>query len=397
MLKAMAVTELVRRYFDAIGAHDLDTAQGLWDPAGSGRFVGSIDLPDLAAWRRYFTELYAAFPDFRLEVLDVTDADGRAAARWRGRGTFAGPGRYQGLTPNGSIVEVEGCDVVTVAGDRIVHIDAYVDFSAVARQIRVLPQAGSRAEARLTALTNLRTKAANRFHGSEPELVADGVWLVRGGVPRTMNVYLIAHRGRITVFDAGIEAMTPAVAAAGARLGGIERVVLGHADADHRGAAPGLGVPVFCHPAEVAAAESDASERDYWDLSKLDAYARPLYPGFLRQWDGGAVQVAGTVAEGDDVAGFRVIGLPGHAPGLIGLFRESDRLALVSDCFYTIDPQSSRPKPPGVPHPAFNWDTERARASIRALAAMKPSAAWAGHAEPVLGDVERQLMQAAES
>jgi glyoxylase-like metal-dependent hydrolase (beta-lactamase superfamily II) len=286
---------------------------------------------------------------------------------------------------------------VTFNGERILQIDAYVDFSAVARQLRVLPAAGSRAEARLTAVANLRTKAANRFHGSEPELVADGVWVVRGGVPRTMNVYLIAHAGRVTVFDAGIEAMTSAIAAAGARLGGIDRVVLGHADADHRGAAPGLGVPVFCHPAEVAAAQSDASERDYWHLSKLDAYARPVYPHFLRQWDGGAVQIAGTVTEGDDVAGFRVIELPGHAPGLIGLFRDSDRLALVSDCFYTVDPQNGRAQPPGVPHPAFNWDTERARAAIRKLAAMKPSAAWAGHTEPVLGDVEGQLLRAAES
>ena len=39
-------------------------------------------------------------------------------------------------------------------------------------------------------------------------------------------------------------------------------------------------------------------------------------------------------------AGFKVMHLPGHAPGLIGLFRETDRLALVSDCFYTLDPQT---------------------------------------------------------
>ncbi len=49
------------------------------------------------------------------------------------------------------------------------------------------------------------------------------------------------------------------------------------------------------------------------------------------------MKIAGTVSEGDEVAGFKVIELPGHAPGLIALWRESDRLALVSDCFYTID------------------------------------------------------------
>ena len=105
--------------------------------------------------------------------------------------------------------------------------------------------------------------------------------------------------------------------------------------------------------------------------------------------------VAGTVAEGDEIAGFRVVELPGHAPGLIGLYRESDRLALVSDCFYTVDPQTGRKGAPRVPHPAFDADVEQARASIRKLAAMAPSAAWAGHADPVTGDVRTQLEAAA--
>ena len=87
------------------------------------------------------------------------------------------------------------------------------------------------------------------------------------------------------------------------------------------------------------------------------------------------------------IAGFEVVHLPGHAPGLIGLFRESDRLALVSDRIYTLDPQSGRKEPAHVPHPAFNQDTEQARASIRKLAALDPPTVWAGHADPVTGDV----------
>ena len=90
-----------------------------------------------------------------------------------------------------------------------------------------------------------------------------------------------------------------------------------------------------------------------------------------------------------------MIHLPGHAPGLIGLWRESDRLALVSDCFYTLDPQTGTPGSPRVPHRAFNADTERARASMRTLAALAPATAWSGHAEPLRGDVAGQLERAA--
>src|SRR5581483_8552937 len=105
-----------------------------------------------------------------------------------------------------------------------------------------------------------------------------------------------------------------------------------------------------------------------WDLTKLNAPARRVFPKLLSSWDGGAVEVAGTIKEGDDVAGFRVVELPGHAPGLVGLFRESDRLALVSDCFYTLDPQTGIKGAARVPHAAFNSDTEQARTSIRKLA-----------------------------
>ena len=37
------------------------------------------------------------------------------AVRWRLRGTFAGPGRFQGIEPTGARVELEGVDVLTVA------------------------------------------------------------------------------------------------------------------------------------------------------------------------------------------------------------------------------------------------------------------------------------------
>jgi glyoxylase-like metal-dependent hydrolase (beta-lactamase superfamily II) len=189
--------------------------------------------------------------------------------------------------------------------------------------------------------------------------------------------------------------MTAAVAAAAARLGGINLLVLGHADADHRGAAPGLNAPVYCHPADKQAAQSPEPYREYWDRSKLDMRGRNVLWRLIATWDGGPVEIAGTVDEDDEVAGFKVVHLPGHAPGLIGLFRESDRLALVSDTIYTLDPQSCRREPAHVPHPAFNQDIEQARESIRKLAALAPVTVWAGHADPVTGDVSAQLERAA--
>ena len=82
---------------------------------------------------------------------------------------------------------------------------------------------------------------------------------------------------------------------------------------------------------------------------------------------------------------------------MIALWRAADRLALVSDGFYTVDAERFTPGPPRVAHSAFNLDTEQARASVRKLAALEPAAAWPGHAEPLTGDVRAQLERAADT
>lgn len=387
--------EVADRYFAAVAAHDLNAMCACWAPGGIDRLVGQADLVAPDGVRDWFSALFAAFPDLRFDVVARTAQDERCAVRWTAHGTFAGPGSFEGLEPNGAHVEFEGCDVVRVADGRIVHNDAYFDGVTLARQLGLIPPAGSAAERGMTEALNACGRLGRRLAAREPERIADGVWLVRGGLPtKTMNVYLVEHRGRVTVFDAGVQSMTRAVAAAAARLGGIERVVLGHGHADHRGAAPGLEAPVHCHADETADVAGDAGVH-YFHYERLDIPARWVMPSLIRYWDGGPVEVAGTVAEGEEVAGFEVVHLPGHAPGLIGLWRAADRLALASDCFYTLDPQTGIKGGPRVAHPAFNLDTDQARESMRKLAALEPATAWAGHADPLIGDVRGQLERAA--
>ena len=355
--------------------------------------VGPIGRDEMIA---YFDELYAAIPDFRLEIVDLVAEGEKAVVRWRITGTFAGPGQFQGLDPNGARLELEGCDFVTVKDGRVGEITAFTDNMTVARELGVLPPAGSTAEAQMTRAMNVKTRVASKMAGPLEE-VAEGVWLLRGGFPgKTMNVYFVRDGDGVLIFDAGVRSMTKAIAREAAGLGGLTRVVLSHGHADHRGAAPGLGVPVLVHSADRAITEGDGGYSSF-DFSRLNPLGRFLMPRMLRRWDGGPVKVAGTFEEGDEIAGFKVVHLPGHAAGMVGLWRESDRLALTGDCFYTLDPQTGRKGVPRVPHPAFNLDHEQARASIRKLAALEPAAAWPGHAEPLRGDVREQLERAADT
>jgi len=393
---AAATEQVARAYFAAVAARDPEAMAACWKPGGIDRLHGQADLVAPDGVRAYFTELFGAFPDLAVEILSTTADAERCAVRWRMTATFAGPGRFQRFEPTGARVAIDAVDVVQVRDGLIVANDAYLDGMDVARQLGLLPPRDSGQERGLAALVNGRTRLARRLATGSPERIADGVWLVRGGLPRkVMNVYLLEHDGGVVMFDAGVRSMAPGLAAIGAQMGGIRRIVLGHAHADHRGAAAGLDAEVWCHPSERADAEGDGGAH-YMDKAKLDAHGRLLLGRLLPIWDGGPLQVAGTVEEGDEIAaGFRVVHLPGHAPGLIGLWREADRLALTSDCVYTLDPQTGIPGAPRLPHPAFNHSTDDARASMRKLAALRPAVAWTGHAEPLTGDVAGQLERAA--
>jgi hydroxyacylglutathione hydrolase len=231
------------------------------------------------------------------------------------------------------------------------------------------------------------------------EQVANGVWLLRGDARKSMNIYFLEDGDGVVQFDAGTKAMVKKTRAAAEQLGGLKRIVLGHAHADHRGTAPSLDAPVHCHPDEVLDAESDAVQWRYLDISQLPVPARWIYPVLLRRWDDGAVKIDGTASEGDEVAGFRVIHFPGHAPGLIGLWRESDRLAIVSDVVYLIDStRLGQPLPAGeasVPHPAWGWDHAKAKQSVRKLAALEPAVVCTGHDGPLRGENLRPTLERA--
>ena len=389
---------VARTYFDAVAARDLDAMESCWAPGGIDNIVpiGELSVPD--GLREFFTEFFAAVPDMSFEVLDVVAARNQAAVRWHASGTFCG-GPFQGVEPTGGRVELEGIDLVTVEDGLIQRNDAYYDGTQFARQIGLLPPRDSSAERGMTNAFNARTRLTRSLFKPNVVNVADGVWLVQGGFPsKVMNVYLIKDGDGVLCFDAGIRSMVRQIAPVAAGLGGLTRIVLGHGHADHRGAAPGLGSPVFCHTAEVSDAEGDGGAH-YFDFSRLEHwFARFGMPFFLKSWDGGPVKIEGTLSEGDDVAGFTVVHLPGHAPGLIGLWRESDRLALVSDTLYTLDPQTGRKGEPRVPHHAFNKDTEQARASIRKLAALEPRAVWPGHADPLTGsNIRAELERVADA
>ena len=154
---------VVSEYFAALADQDLDRALAVWQPGGIDRLhgVGELAAPD--GIRDYFAELFAAFPDFRFEVLELVGSGELAAGRWRTTATFSGPGRFQGIAPNGKTVRYEGCDMFRVVDEKIVENNAYVNGLDFAQQLGLLPAPDSPAGRAMTAAFNARTSAADRL------------------------------------------------------------------------------------------------------------------------------------------------------------------------------------------------------------------------------------------
>jgi steroid delta-isomerase-like uncharacterized protein len=156
--EATDVAAVGRAYFEAVGRRDLDAMTAFYEPGGVGEIHGLVALQAPDSYRVWFGDLFRAFPDFRLEILDVMATGEKVAMRWRATGNFDGTGRFEGLMPNGAAIDVQGCDVLTVRNGRIQHNDAYMNAADMGRQLGALPPDGSLPERALTGALNLKTR-----------------------------------------------------------------------------------------------------------------------------------------------------------------------------------------------------------------------------------------------
>jgi len=99
-------------------------------------------------------------------------------------------------------------------------------------------------------------------------------------------------------------------------------------------------------------------------------------------WAGPAHPVERVLRDGDEVAGFRVVHAPGHTPGHVMFFRESDRLVIAGDVLANLNFLTGKP---GLrePPPFFSADVALNRRSIQKLIELKPSIVCFGHGYPL--------------
>lgn len=157
--KSASARQVAEKYFEAIAARDLDAMMELWEPGGFGHIYGMAELRAPDGYREYFGAMFRAFPDFAMEATDVVAYGDKAAVRWAATGTFSGTGKFEGLTPNGASISLEGLDLLTIRDGLIRENHAYTNPTELARQVGAMPPAGSIGERAMLTAVNARTAA----------------------------------------------------------------------------------------------------------------------------------------------------------------------------------------------------------------------------------------------
>ena len=143
---------IFRRLFDE---RDLSDPRWYWADDVVVRFhaLDTVERgPDGMA--AFFADLFAAVPDWRMEVEEVLGHEAAATIRWRGTGTHTGA-PWRGIAATGRRIDLPGCDVMRFAADgRVVENVVYYDGATFARQVGMLPKQDSAADRALLAAFN---------------------------------------------------------------------------------------------------------------------------------------------------------------------------------------------------------------------------------------------------
>ena len=204
--------------------------------------------------------------------------------------------------------------------------------------------------------------------------LAPGLWQLSGFPPQGINVYLMG--------DVLVDAATKR---AGRRILGelkgrsVTAHALTHAHPDHQGAShevcTALGIPFWVGERDADAAEDPRLIKERQPQTRLNNVIN-------RVWTGPGHPVDRQLREGDTVAGFTVLDVPGHSAGHVAFWRESDRVLVLGDVLNNMNIVTGR-RGLYEPKRLFTPDPERNRESIRRVAALGPELACFGHGPPL--------------
>ncbi|HBX22922.1 MAG TPA: MBL fold hydrolase [Desulfotomaculum sp.] len=185
-------------------------------------------------------------------------------------------------------------------------------------------------------------------------------------------------------------------------------IILTHGHFDHVGAITELtntwNVPVYAHAYELPYL---TGQMDYppADPSVDKGLIARISPTFPHKGINLGTRAAPLPADGSVpwMPGWQWIHTPGHSPGHVSLFRDSDRVLIVGDAFTTLKQESAtsvltREKEVHGPPAYFTTDWQAAEQSVQVLNELNPSLVIPSHGLPMGGEeLKQQLSELAHN
>ena len=149
---------LMETYLSAIAARDVDAMSAFLHEDVVENFIVLGPVEGKSNVRAFFAELFAAAPDLEFTIERVMGVDETTVVgQWTMKGTMSG-GPFQGIEPTGRVLEVRGIDVMELEDGLLRNNTVYYDGLSFARQIGLLPPAGSKRDQALMGGFNALTK-----------------------------------------------------------------------------------------------------------------------------------------------------------------------------------------------------------------------------------------------
>lgn len=153
--------ETVRAAVAALNGRDADAMLPFWAEDLVQVFPYAT-LHGRAAVRDAFAETFAALPDLVVEPQHLAAEGPVVFMKWRLTGTFSGA-TWQGCAPTGDRIALDGMDCFTIRDGVVARNHVVFDQLEFARQVGMLPRAGTPADRAAILAFNATTRLRRRL------------------------------------------------------------------------------------------------------------------------------------------------------------------------------------------------------------------------------------------
>ena len=194
------------------------------------------------------------------------------------------------------------------------------------------------------------------------------------------NCYLVTSGPETALIDAGMRGSSRIVAKYVQKLGknpsDIKYIFITHADIDHIGGAAEMkkmtGAKLVIHAGDAGVLAGTDKGRKLKGVMRLLRFMSPIMHA-------AAVQADIVLKENTDIAGYKIIGTPGHSDGSISIYIPG-KVVFVGDAMKS-DGDGNVKRPSKM----LAVDMDQAKESVRVIAGLDFDTLFCGHGAPVKG------------